>query len=86
MRDSEEELERRFRDGDVYKMHSYKDAILRSVGAYILYPGDEDVLFSEGGGEVPSVGAFPLRPGESHVDERRLRDFIERAILNIIEG
>jgi len=86
MRDSEEELERRFRDGDVYKMHSYKDAILRSVGAYILYPGDEDVLFEEGRGEVPSVGAFPLRPGESHVDERRLRNFIERAILNIIEG
>lgn len=55
------------------------------MGAYILYPGDRDIVFAEGSGDVPSVGAFPLRPGESAGDERKLRDFIERAILNIIE-
>ncbi|BAZ98549.1 DUF2357 domain-containing protein [Methanothermobacter sp. EMTCatA1] len=85
VRDAEEELDRKFRDGDVYKMHTYKDAILHSVGAYILYPGDRDIVFAEGAGDVPSVGAFPLRPGESAGDERKLRDFIKRAILNIIE-
>jgi len=83
MRDSEEELERRFRDGDVYKMHSYKDAILRSVGAYILYPGDKEIIFQEDNSEVPSVGAFPLNPGENINEEKRLRDFIETVILNI---
>ncbi|MDN5374418.1 MAG: hypothetical protein PWP32_1183 [Methanothermobacter sp.] len=85
VRDAEEELDRKFRDGDVYKMHTYKDAILHSVGAYILYPGDRDIVFAEGSCDVPSVGAFPLRPGESAEDERKLRDFIERAIWNIIE-
>jgi len=84
LRDAEEELDRRYRDGDVYKMHTYKDAILHSMGAYILYPGERDVIFCAGPGEVPSVGAFPMRPGDSAGDEKRLRDFLERAILNII--
>lgn len=85
LRDAEEELESRYRDGDVYKMHTYKDAILHSMGAYILYPGSRRVIFNEETGEVPSVGAFPMRPGDSAADEKRLRDFIERAIRRIAE-
>ena len=30
---------------DVYKMHTYKDAILNTLGAYVLYPGDEEKIF-----------------------------------------
>gem|GEM_PF-4492003 len=29
-------------------MHSYKDAIVHSVGAYILYPEDREIIFQEG--------------------------------------
>jgi hypothetical protein len=44
-------------------MHAYRDAIRRSAGAYVLYPGN-------GTGEtrrefhelLPGLGAFPLRP------------------------
>ena len=25
---------------DVYKMHTYKDAITKTEGAYVLYPGE----------------------------------------------
>ncbi|MDI3484023.1 MAG: hypothetical protein PWQ74_610 [Methanobacteriaceae archaeon] len=64
-------------------MHSYKDAILHSVGAYILYPGDREIIFPEGPFDVPSVGAFPLNPGESENEEKRLKDFIESVILSI---
>ena len=28
-----------FKNGDIYKMHTYKDSILKSHGAYVLYPG-----------------------------------------------
>lgn len=48
---------------DLLKMHAYRDAILRSAGAYVLYPGDvgEEVLrtYHE---ILPGLGAFPLRP------------------------
>ena len=27
---------------DLLKMHSYRDAIRRSAGAYVIYPGDDD--------------------------------------------
>ena len=35
----EEKLDRTYKETDLYKMHTYKDSIYRSVGSYILYPG-----------------------------------------------
>jgi Domain of unknown function (DUF2357)/PD-(D/E)XK nuclease superfamily len=48
---------------DLLKMHAYKDAIRRSVGAYVLYPGTEPHAFSEYHELLPGLGAFALRPG-----------------------
>lgn len=48
---------------DLLKMHAYRDAIRRSVGAYVLYPGkgspDQLPIHHE---ILPGLGAFPLRP------------------------
>lgn len=52
---------------DFLKMHAYRDAISRTAGAYILYPGRGSVIeniqrypsFEE---ILPGLGAFPLRP------------------------
>ena len=52
---------------DLLKMHAYRDAIRRSAGAYVLYPGnagdgkrfDEFVGFHE---VLPGLGAFAIRP------------------------
>ncbi|MDD3454168.1 MAG: nuclease domain-containing protein [Methanothermobacter sp.] len=86
IRDSWEELEKDYKDGDVYKMHTYKDAILHSRGAYILYPGSREVVFHENGEhEIPSVGAFPLNPAGSEDEERRLRNFLEAVIRSLME-
>jgi len=65
----EAERAREFKDGDIYKMHTYKDAIFYSQGAYVLYPGERVGLFRDSvsldeAEDIPSVGAFPLRPGE----------------------
>ena len=30
-----------YKNGDLLKMHAYRDAIRRSYGSYILYPGDQ---------------------------------------------
>lgn len=81
-RDPEEELQRKYQAGDIYKMHTYKDAILHSIGAYILYPGNEEVIFTEYTDKIPSVGAFPLNPGNSE-DEEKLKKFIKNIIMKI---
>ena len=52
---------------DLLKMHAYRDAIRRTAGAYVLYPGDAgDVRRYEefaGFHEVlPGLGAFAIRP------------------------
>ncbi|MDO5836699.1 MAG: nuclease domain-containing protein, partial [Methanobacterium sp.] len=75
-RDLEEETKRKFKYGDLYKMHTYKDAILKTEGAYVLYPGDDCKIFS--------VGAFPLTPGKNGEEENELISFIIAVIKKII--
>jgi predicted component of viral defense system (DUF524 family) len=50
---------------DLLKMHSYRDAIRRSAGAYVVYPGSEQHFFSEYHELLPGLGAFALRPSAS---------------------
>lgn len=50
---------------DLLKMHAYRDAIHRTAGAYILYPGDEVFDQRQFIERLPGLGAFPLRPGRN---------------------
>lgn len=79
-RDALEEKEYVFKDGDIYKMHTYKDSILRTEGSYVLYPGDKTKQFFESDGIIPSVGAFSLTPGNDENEESRLEMFIKDVI------
>src|SRR5207253_6232994 len=47
---------------DLLKMHAYRDAIRRSAGAYVLYPGDSDEQCTKFHELLPGLGAFGLRP------------------------
>jgi hypothetical protein len=52
---------------DLLKMHAYRDAIQRSVGAFVLYPGaseHDSEKFKQYHEILPGLGAFALRPGE----------------------
>jgi predicted component of viral defense system (DUF524 family) len=51
---------------DLLKMHAYRDAIRRTAGAYVLYPGNPgDGRTYQGFHEVlPGLGAFAIRPDE----------------------
>jgi predicted component of viral defense system (DUF524 family) len=80
-----EDVERltRSKREDLLKMHAYRDAIRRSAGAYVLYPGDEQrEPFTEYHEVLPGIGAFALRPspdgapGRTHL-ERFLADAID---------
>lgn len=84
-RDNEEINNKEYIDGDLYKMHTYKDAILKTEGAYVLYPGDKCEIFRIDTNEtIPSVGAFPLTPGENGLEEDNLNLFIKGVLRNII--
>lgn len=85
-RDHEEENFKKFKYGDLYKMHTYKDAILRTEGAYVLYPGDDCKIFKVTEEEpIPSVGAFPLTPGKNGIEEEELTAFIFKVIKKLIK-
>ena len=70
---------------DLVKMHAYKDAILNTVGAYVLYPGEnKEIFWEDKDKKLESVGAFPLNPGENNDDEEYLSDFIFEMIKKLI--
>ena len=54
---------------DLLKMHAYRDAIKRSAGSYVLYPGgtegQPDQIFHRYHEILPGLGAFALRPTET---------------------
>ncbi|TBA91090.1 DUF2357 domain-containing protein [Rhizobium ruizarguesonis] len=61
----ERELSRIHKQDDIFKMHTYRDGILGSRGAYILYPGDEQSIVLEGKRQnlyVRHPSAFGGRP------------------------
>jgi hypothetical protein len=77
-----------YKRGDLYKMHTYTDAIRRTVGSYVLYPGKDkvDVKFSRYHEILPGVGAFAIKPdfvnGETTaVGTASLKEFIEDVLL-----
>lgn len=83
--DVEEQICRSYKAGDIYKMHTYRDAILRTEGAYILYPGDKNKIFFINEGEaIPSVGAFPLTPGKNGTEDQELEDFILAILKTLV--
>jgi predicted component of viral defense system (DUF524 family) len=70
----------RFRREDLLKMHAYKDAIQKSAGAYVVYPGnDGGKPFRQYHELLPGLGAFSLRPANAgdSVGSEALRQFIE---------
>ena len=83
-RDSLEEKDREFKDGDIYKMHTYKDSILKTEGSYVLYPGNKTKRFYESDLIIPSVGAFSLTPGNDDVEENNLEIFIKEVLKTLL--
>ena len=83
-RDNLEEKESVFKDGDIYKMHTYKDSILKTEGSYVLYPGNVSKSFKESDLIIPSVGAFSLTPGKADVEEDNLAIFIKKVLRTLL--
>ncbi len=63
---------------DLLKMHAYRDAIRRSEGAYVLYPGTHEKRWAAYHELLPGIGAFPVCPG-SNEDMNNVADFLKQA-------
>jgi hypothetical protein len=75
---------------DLLKMHAYRDAIRRTAGAYVLYPGDavEVRRYEQYSGfheVLPGLGAFAIRPRKDGSAEGMddLRSFLDKVIEHL---
>ena len=75
----------RSRREDLLKMHAYRDAIRRTAGAYVLYPGDVVVQSAEFVELLPGLGAFPLRPNADGTPggASDLESFLSRVLSHV---
>lgn len=75
-----------FKNQDLLKMHAYKDAIRRTGGAYVLYPGEGKNEPFRGFHElIPGLGAFVIKPNKEDKDKEYLKTFIRKVIANFID-
>lgn len=74
-----------YKRGDLLKMHAYKDAIRRTSGAYVLYPGTENKELRGFHEIVPGLGAFSIRPGHWQEDSVYLKQFIAEVKAHLLD-
>jgi len=84
--DSEKEENRKgiYKNADLLKMHAYKDAIRRTGGAYVLYPGDTSIKKKGFHEIIPGLGAFPVRPSKTDDGISELKEFILEVIHHFV--
>jgi predicted component of viral defense system (DUF524 family) len=85
--DADDELEGNYKRQDLLKMHAYRDAIKRSQGAYVLYPGRTNTAVKlKGFHEIlPGLGAFGVAPDENGAAQglESLEKFLDEVLAHL---
>ncbi len=76
IQEKQEEEKGIYKRVDLLKMHAYKDAIRRTSGAYILYPGSENKNLKGFHEVLPGLGAFCLSPNSIEKDSKEIEHFL----------
>lgn len=82
-REGDDAVTGRAQRNDLAKMHAYRDAIRRTAGAFVVYPGTDRARFARYHELLPGLGAFPLAPTDDEGPARgeaALEDFIREVI------
>ena len=74
-----------YKRADLLKMHAYKDAIRRTSGAYVLYPGTESREIKGFHEIIPGLGAFCVRPGKWQSDSVYLKQFLAEVKAHLLD-
>lgn len=77
---TEEKGSDNYKRGDLLKMHTYNDALRKTIGSYVLYPGEigrkKYLKFHE---IAPGVGAYAMKPGKPECSSA-LQGFIQEVL------
>ncbi len=85
IKEKEDQRKGTFKRIDLLKMHAYKDAIRRTAGSYILYPGTENPYKKNGFHElIPGLGAFSVRPSKTNTGSEALTVFIKDVVQQLL--
>lgn len=74
-----------YKRGDLLKMHAYKDAIRRTGGAYVLYPGTEKKIRKGFHEIIPGLGAFCIAPGHEDEQVPALKRFLREIVAHFMD-
>ena len=96
VRELSEEDPTKAKPADIYKMHTYNEAIYGTVTSIILYPGkapnekkgDEDAMYTKFTDLVPGVSALAVRPDKEatgNACSERAIDTLKERLIKIIE-
>lgn len=83
-REKQEEEKGIYKRVDLLKMHAYKDAIRRTSGAYILYPGSENKRLKGFHEILPGLGAFCLCPNNFERDSKEIGHFLHDVLEHML--
>lgn len=82
--EKEEQTKGTYKSADILKMHTYRDAIRRTGGAYVLYPGS-DKFSKQGFHEIlPGLGAFPVHPSKSNDGTQEIKIFLRKVVAHFM--
>ena len=85
--DADDEVEGNYKRQDLLKMHAYRDAIKRSQGAYVLYPGrgNNQPPFKGFHEILPGLGAFGVAPDENGAAQglESLENFLDEVLAHL---
>ncbi len=82
--EKEEQKKGTYKRADILKMHTYRDAIRRTAGAYVLYPGsvsDNKQGFHE---LLPGLGASAIRPSKTNNGTGELKKFLHEVVHHFL--
>ncbi len=82
--EKQEQKKGNYKREDLLKMHAYRDAIRRTGGAYVLYPGSESLQKSGFHELIPGLGAFPVRPSRDNNGIAELKSFITAVVNQLL--
>ncbi|KAA5534512.1 DUF2357 domain-containing protein [Taibaiella lutea] len=85
-KEKEEEAKGNFKRVDLLKMHAYKDAIRRTGGVYVLYPGKSNEPYSKKGFHeiLPGLGAFAIRPDKANDGSLEVKQFLNEVVRHFL--
>ncbi len=85
LNEKKEQEEGIYKRADLLKMHAYKDAIRRTSGAYILYPGTIERRLKGFHEIIPGLGAFCLTPQNCDEELISLKIFLWKIVEHMLD-